>query len=124
MGTRRDCRSGLLQTSNFSRCTTSPWVKWQPLLRYLSRFKRRMTYRGFPPDDPLLAAVVNAENALHALSVEVHYLSCGDSVGASGSRNSVLKVVSKIADVKRWYGRHSGQEYDQAKQDSNQRRGD
>jgi hypothetical protein len=37
--------------------------------------------RSFPPDDPLLIAVVNAENALHALSIEVHYLSCGDVVG-------------------------------------------
>jgi hypothetical protein len=59
--------------------------KLQPMLRYLARLKRRMTYRGFPPDDPLLIAVVDAENALHALSVEVQYLSCGDSVGRKRS---------------------------------------
>jgi hypothetical protein len=30
-----------------------------------------------PADDRLLNAVVQAENAMHALSVEVHYLSVG-----------------------------------------------
>jgi hypothetical protein len=50
------------------------------MLRYLARLKRRMTY-GFPPDDPLLVATIDAENALHALSIETHYLSSGDVVG-------------------------------------------
>jgi len=29
----------------------------------------------------LLPAVVRAEDAMHALYVETHYLACGDSVG-------------------------------------------
>jgi hypothetical protein len=51
--------------------------KLQPMLRYLARLKRRMTYRGFQADDRLFAAVVQTENAIHALSVEVHYLCVG-----------------------------------------------
>jgi hypothetical protein len=48
--------------------------KLQPMLGYLSRLKRRMHQRGFLSGDPLLDAVVNAENAMHALSVEADYL--------------------------------------------------
>jgi hypothetical protein len=55
--------------------------KLQPMLGYLNRLKKRMVSKGFPPDDPLLAAVCHAENAVHELCVEVHYLACGDSVG-------------------------------------------
>jgi hypothetical protein len=52
--------------------------KLQPMLGYLSRLKRRMVRRGFPNDDRLMRAVVEAENAMHALSVETHYLSMND----------------------------------------------
>jgi hypothetical protein len=45
------------------------------------RLKRRMAYKGFPPDDSLLVAVCRVEDAMHALSVEVHYLSCDGGVG-------------------------------------------
>ena len=69
--------------------------KLQPMLRYLARLKRRMTYRGFPPHDPLLAAVVNAENALHALSIELHYLSCGDVVRRKSVSHSRLHQDQK-----------------------------
>src|SRR5205814_7143795 len=55
--------------------------KLRPMLNYLGRLKERMRRRGFVADDRLLAAVCRAEDAMHALSVEVHYLSCGDSVG-------------------------------------------
>ena len=51
--------------------------KLQPMLGYFSRLKRRMTYRGFLAGDPLFDKVVEAEKALHALSVEVHYLCVG-----------------------------------------------
>jgi hypothetical protein len=47
------------------------------MLGYLGRLKRRMVRRGFLNGDPLLDSVVQAENAMHALSVEVHYLSVG-----------------------------------------------
>jgi hypothetical protein len=55
--------------------------KLQPMLGYLNRRKRRMDRKGFPPDDPLLAAACRAEDAMHALHVEVHYLACGDVTG-------------------------------------------
>jgi hypothetical protein len=55
--------------------------KLQPMLGYLGRLKRRMVRRGFPNDDPLLAAVVKAEDAMHALHIETHYLACGDKAG-------------------------------------------
>jgi hypothetical protein len=51
------------------------------MLGYLGRLKRRMVRRGFPNDDPLLAAVVKAEDAMHALHIETHYLACGDKAG-------------------------------------------
>ena len=55
--------------------------KLQPMLSYLGRLKDRMRRKGFVADDRLLAAVCRAEDAVHALSVEVHYLVCGDRVG-------------------------------------------
>jgi hypothetical protein len=55
--------------------------KLAPMLGYLNRLKRRMVRRGFPPDDPLLVAARRAEDALHALHVEAHYLACGDVTG-------------------------------------------
>lgn len=55
--------------------------KLQPMLGYLSRLKDRMRRKGFMVDDRLLSAVCRAEDAMHALSVEVHYLACGDSAG-------------------------------------------
>ena len=60
--------------------------KLQPMLGYLSRLKRRMVRRGFPPDDPLLLADCQAEDAMHALHVKVHYLSCGDVTGRRRDR--------------------------------------
>jgi hypothetical protein len=55
--------------------------KLRTMLDYLSRLKPRMVNRGFLSGDPLLDAVAQAENAVHALHVQVHYLSCGDVVG-------------------------------------------
>ena len=55
--------------------------KLQPMLGYLNRLKQRLRRRGFRPDDRLLTAVCRAEDAVHALHVEVHYLACGDRVG-------------------------------------------
>ena len=59
--------------------------KLQPMLSYLGRLKDRMRRRGFVGDDRLLAAVCRAEDAMHALSVEVHYIACGDRVGRAPS---------------------------------------
>jgi hypothetical protein len=54
--------------------------KLQSMLGYLRRLKRRMVRRGFLNGDPLLDSVVRAENAMHALIVEVHYLCVGKAV--------------------------------------------
>jgi hypothetical protein len=61
--------------------------KLQPMLGYLGRLKERMRRKGFVESDRLLTAVCRAEDAMHALSVEVHYLSCGDSVGRSSGHS-------------------------------------
>src|SRR6478735_7005031 len=61
--------------------------KLHPMLGYLARVKRRMVRRGFLNDDPLLAAVVRAEDAMHALHVEVHYLGCDSGVGRERRRS-------------------------------------
>jgi hypothetical protein len=49
-----------------------------------------MICKGFPPDDPLLLAARQAEDAMNALHVEMHYLACGDVTGRKhriGSRS-------------------------------------
>ena len=51
------------------------------MLGYLCRLKKRMEKRQFPHDDKLLRAVVSGYDAMHALNVEVHYLSCESGVG-------------------------------------------
>ena len=53
----------------------------RPMLGYLSRLKKRMEKRNFPHDDMLLRAVVKAYDAMHALNVELHYLSCESGAG-------------------------------------------
>jgi hypothetical protein len=54
-----------------------------PTLGYLFRLRQRMDKRGFSPSDPLYQLVVNAYDALHPLTVELHYLSCKEGVGRS-----------------------------------------
>jgi hypothetical protein len=54
-------------------------------LAYIGRLLRRMELRGFPPTDRLYQLVDAAYLALHHLTVEVHYLSCGiDDPGRDG----------------------------------------
>jgi hypothetical protein len=45
-------------------------------LRLYGRLRTRMERRRFRGDDRLYVKVSMAFNAIHALSVEVHYLSC------------------------------------------------
>jgi hypothetical protein len=45
-------------------------------LRYLGRLRTRLKKRGFTPADLLYQRVQGAWSAVHALSVELHYLSC------------------------------------------------
>jgi hypothetical protein len=52
-------------------------------LSYLTRLKRRMELRGFPPNEPLYLAATQAQNGLQSLLVQLHYLSCESGVGRS-----------------------------------------
>jgi hypothetical protein len=49
-------------------------------LNYLLRLRERMQQVGFPQDDKLYLLVCKAYDAVHALHIETHYLSC-DGVG-------------------------------------------
>jgi hypothetical protein len=53
----------------------------RPALGYLYRLRERMEKQGFPPNDKLLKLTDAAYNAIHALTVELHYLSCESGVG-------------------------------------------
>jgi hypothetical protein len=70
--------------------------KLQPMLGYLNRLKHRMIRKGFPPDDPLLTAARRAEDAMHALQVETHYLACWDVTGRS-AMTSPAEIASRRA---------------------------
>jgi hypothetical protein len=56
-------------------------VKLRPMLSYLNRLLKRMEQTGFPPDDRLLGMVVVVRNAMHELTVAVHYASCPGKTG-------------------------------------------
>ena len=53
----------------------------RPTLGYLYRLRDRMEKRRFPPaDDKLLCLTTAAYQALHALTIELHYMNCGSGV--------------------------------------------
>jgi hypothetical protein len=45
-------------------------------LRYLGRLHARMEKVGFVPGDPLFERVKKAHDAMHDLTVHVHYMEC------------------------------------------------
>lgn len=49
-----------------------------PTLGYLSRLKRRIDDGRFPPDDALRRDVADAQAALMKLTMQLHYLTCGN----------------------------------------------
>jgi hypothetical protein len=53
----------------------------RPALGFLHRLRERMEKRGFPPGDKLYRLTANAYEALHALSIELHHMSCESGVG-------------------------------------------
>jgi hypothetical protein len=57
----------------------------QPSLSYLFRLRRRMEKKGFLPGDPYYQLVSAAYNAMHALWIQTHYLSC-EGAGRSSSK--------------------------------------
>jgi hypothetical protein len=52
-----------------------------PGFGYLVRLRTRMEKVGFPSNDPLFKLVVNAEDAMHRLTVAMHYEGCKSGVG-------------------------------------------
>ena len=57
----------------------------RPCLRYLGRLQTRMEKAPFPSDDPIYKLVVKAYNAVHHLSVALHYLECDAAKRKGGS---------------------------------------
>jgi hypothetical protein len=53
----------------------------QPRLAFFVALRERMERRGCARTDKLYQLVRAAENALHAVYVEVHYLSCAGGTG-------------------------------------------
>jgi hypothetical protein len=52
-----------------------------PGFGYLVRLRARMEKVGFPSNDPLFRLVLNAEDAMHRLTVAMHYEGCKSGVG-------------------------------------------
>ena len=48
---------------------------------YIARLIKAMEKAGFPHDDPLYLKVEKVRDAMHDLSVFVHYASCGNGNG-------------------------------------------
>lgn len=55
-----------------------------PSLNYLGRLRHRMEKRGFPMSDPYYRTVCTAFDAMQAIFVQTHYLSCTSGVGKAG----------------------------------------
>lgn len=49
-------------------------------LRFLGKLRARMERLGFRPDDRLYRVTSKAYDAVHAMNVELHYLSCKSGV--------------------------------------------
>jgi hypothetical protein len=55
----------------------------RPTLGYLPRLAKRIDAEGFPHDDPLRRQALAARQAMKALTMTLHYLTC-DNVGDRG----------------------------------------
>jgi hypothetical protein len=53
----------------------------RPALFYLHRLLERMDRRHFHPNDPLRVKAKAAYDALHALTVDLHYRTCPGQTG-------------------------------------------
>lgn len=56
-------------------------------LRFLGKLRARMEQLGFTPGDRLYQVTTAAYNALHAMSVELHYMGCGSGVARGTGQN-------------------------------------
>ena len=62
-------------------------VRLSSMLGFLNRLLARMDQRGFPHDDPLYRAGLEARDSLHDLCVKAHLLSCEGGVWDGRQRN-------------------------------------
>jgi hypothetical protein len=53
----------------------------RPVSRFLARFRQRLSDRHIDPDSEIAKAIVKAHDAVHSLSVTVHYDSIPRGVG-------------------------------------------
>ena len=67
-------------------------------LNYLLRLRERMQQVGFPHDDKLYLMVCKAYDAVHALHIETHYLSC-DGVGNPRKDEADAKLPPTTAEA-------------------------
>ena len=69
----------------YTQLTTSQAAAFQqrvePMLRFLLLCRKRLDARGFDPNGKLYQAVSKAYDAMYQLHMELHYESCGRSVG-------------------------------------------
>src|SRR5262245_32183477 len=65
-----------------------------PSTNSMIRLRRAMEKAGFGPTAELSRLVSAAYNAMHALNVEVHYLSCKSGVGRSESTGEGTSAAS------------------------------
>jgi hypothetical protein len=62
------------------QCAELP-ARLRPTLYYLSRVRTRMDRRHFPPQDELRLKVQAACEAMHRLTVDLHYRTCPGRAG-------------------------------------------
>jgi len=71
----------------------------RPSVNFLYRLERRMEKARFKNDDPFYVAVRKAYDALHALSMKLHYMTC-DGVGRPRKDDDAVdpKAPRRLAD--------------------------
>jgi hypothetical protein len=57
----------------------------RPMLCFLHACRKRLDTRGFDPKSTFYALVAKAYDAVHALHVELHYMSVERGVGKTGA---------------------------------------
>ena len=78
----------------------------RPTLGYLTRLTGRMQQKGWRRDDPAYAAAQKARDALHALTVQLHYLSLGP--GHAGNPMPTDSPTEREAEGRGTRGRAKG----------------
>jgi hypothetical protein len=70
------------RSTNLRTCQAKAlYSSLRPALGFLYRLQARMEKRDFPPSDKLFRLTATAYEALHPLSIALHYMSCKSGVG-------------------------------------------